>query len=450
MTVIKKTIALTGAVAMLASVAACGSSNSAGGDQTSGDAKQEISVWAWEPTLKSVVTKFEAKYPNIKVNLQNVGTNVDEYTALTNALEAGSGAPDVAQIEYYALPEYAIKKQLKELSDMGAKDYADYYTPGTWAQVQFGGGIYGLPMDSGPMAFFYNKEIFDKAGVDATQIKTWDDYYEAAKKIHALGDKYFITNDAGDAGMYEAMTWLAGGKPFSTSDDGTTVTVNLTGDKGSKAFQDFWQKMISEGLIDTKTAGWTDDWNRGLGDGTIASLFSGAWMPANLVGGAPAAAGKWRVTAMPTPDGETANAELGGSSLAVIESSKKAEAAWKFIDFANHDREGVQTRVDGGAFPADNETMKDSKWLDQTTIKDSDGNDVDYFGGQKYNEVLAEGAKNVLTGYQVSPYGVAERGAYVDTVGGAFTGEETMQQGVAKWQAKIVELGKTQGFTVKE
>ncbi|OZG57087.1 ABC transporter substrate-binding protein [Bifidobacterium myosotis] len=446
----RKMIAFAGSVAMLAGVAACGNSNSAGGgDQTSGDAQQEITVWAWEPTLKDVAKKFEAKYPNIKVNLQNVGTNIDEYTQLTNALEAGNGAPDVAQIEYYALPEYAIKKQLKELSGFGAKDYADYYTPGTWAQVQFAGGIYGLPMDSGPMAFFYNKEVFDKAGVDATQIKTWDDYYEAAKKIRALGDKYYITNDAGDAGMYEAMTWLAGGQPFSTSDDGTTITVNLTGDKGSTAFQAFWQKMISEGLIDTKTAGWTDDWNRGLSDGTIASLFSGAWMPANLVGGAPTAAGKWRVAPMPTPDGETANAELGGSSLAVIEGGEKTEAAWKFIDFANHDREGVTTRVDGGAFPADNETMKDSAWLGQTTIK-KDGEDVDYFSGQKYNEVLAEGAKNVLTGYQVSPYGVAERAAYLDTVGGAFTGQETMQQGVQKWQDKIIQIGKDQGFTVKQ
>lgn len=449
-TAIRKVVALSGAVAMMAGLAACGSTNTTESNQASGEGKQEITVWAWEPTLEDVVSKFEAKYPDIKVNLQNVGTNKDEYTALTNALEANSGAPDVAQIEYYAIPEYAIKGQLKELGELGAKDYKDYYTPGTWAQVQFNGGIYGLPMDSGPMAFFYNKETFDKAGVDATQIKTWDDYYEAAKKIHALGDKYYITNDAGDAGFYEAMTWLAGGQPFSTSDGGETVSVNLTGDEGSKKFQEFWQKMIDEDLIDTKTAGWSEDWNRGLGDGTLASLLIGSWMPANLVGGASAAAGKWRVTTMPTPDGQPANAEHGGSSLAVVGTTKKAEAAWKFIDFANHDREGVQTRVDGGAFPADNETMEDSDWLSKTTLKDSDGNDVEYFGGQKFNEVLAESAKNVLTGYQVLPYAVAARGVFNDNVGGAYTGQETLEQGIQKWQDKIVELGKSQGFTIKE
>ena len=114
------------------------------------------------------------------------------------------------------------------------------------------------------MAWFYNKDVFDKAGVDPTQVRTWDDFYEAAKKIRAV-DSY-ITSDSGDAGFFDSMTWLAGATPFETSKDGETVTINLTGDKNVKTFTDFWQKMIDEDLIDTKTVGWTDDWNKGLDD----------------------------------------------------------------------------------------------------------------------------------------------------------------------------------------
>ena len=55
------------------------------------------------------------------------------------------------------------------------------------------------------------------------------------------------------------MTWLAGAKPFQTSSDGSEVTVNLTEDKGVKTFTDFWQKLLDEGLLDTKTAGWSED-----------------------------------------------------------------------------------------------------------------------------------------------------------------------------------------------
>lgn len=264
----KKTIALIGAVAMLSSVAACGSTSAGDGGSTgSSDKKVELTVWSWDSTLPRTVKGFEAKNPNIKVKVTNAGTNKDEYNALSNAIEAGSGAPDIAQIEYYALPEYVIRGHLENLSDLGASDFKDFYTPGPWASVQFAGKVYGLPMDSGPMAFFYNKEVFDKAGVDAEQIKTWDQYYDAAKKIHALGDNYYITSDTGDAGFFDSMTWLAGAKPFQTSSDGSEVTVNLTEDKGVKTFTDFWQKLLDEGLLDTKTAGWSEDWFKGMVDG---------------------------------------------------------------------------------------------------------------------------------------------------------------------------------------
>ena len=236
-TVAKKAIALTGAVAMLGSVAACGSDTASGKPAQDKDVT-EITVWAWEPTLTQVAKDFTKK-TGIKVDLKNVGTNTKEYTQLDNAIEAGSGAPDVAQVEYYAIPQYAIKGNLLDITDK-TSGYSDFYTPGPWASVQFAGKVYGLPMDSGPMAFFYNKEVFDKAGVDAEQIKTWDQYYDAAKKIHALGDNYYITSDTGDAGFFDSMTWLAGAKPFQTSSDGSEVTVNLTEDKGVKTFTDFW------------------------------------------------------------------------------------------------------------------------------------------------------------------------------------------------------------------
>ena len=445
----KKTIALIGAVAMLSSVAACGSTSAGDSGSTgSSDKKIELTVWSWDSTLPRTVKGFEAKNPNIKVKVTNAGTNKDEYNALSNAIEAGSGAPDIAQIEYYALPEYVIRGHLENLSDLGASDFKDFYTPGTWSSVSINDGVYALPMDSGPMAFFYNKEVFDKAGVDAEQIKTWDQYYDAAKKIHALGDNYYITSDTGDAGFFDSMTWLAGAKPFQTSSDGSEVTVNLTEDKGVKTFTDFWQKLLNEGLLDTKTAGWSEDWFKGMVDGTIASLFTGAWMPANLANSAADGAGKWRVTQMPTADGSTTNSENGGSSLAVLASTKKADAAYQFIEYANHG-DGVATRVAGGAFPADKASMESDSFKNTTTVKNADGEDVDYFGGQKYNEVLAQAAENVSSDYQFLPYEVKARTIFGDYLGKSYTGDQKLTDGIAAWQKALQDYGKDQGFTVK-
>ena len=443
----KKTIALIGAVAMLSSVAACGSTSAGDSGSTgSSDKKIELTVWSWDSTLPRTVKGFEAKNPNIKVKVTNAGTNKDEYNALSNAIEAGSGAPDIAQIEYYALPEYVIRGHLENLSDLGASDFKDFYTPGTWSSVSINDGVYALPMDSGPMAWFYNKDVFDKAGVDPTQVHTWDDFYEAAKKIRAV-DSY-ITSDSGDAGFFDSMTWLAGATPFETSKDGETVTINLTGDKNVKTFTDFWQKLLDEGLLDTKTAGWSEDWFKGMVDGTIASLFTGAWMPANLANSAADGAGKWRVTQMPTADGSTTNSENGGSSLAVLASTKKADAAYQFIEYANHG-DGVATRVAGGAFPADKASMESDSFKNTTTVKNADGEDVDYFGGQKYNEVLAQAAENVSSDYQFLPYEVKARTIFGDYLGKSYTGDQKLTDGIAAWQKALQDYGKDQGFTVK-
>ena len=371
-----------------------------------------------------------------------------QYTALQNAISAGKGGPDVAQVEYFALQQFSISESLADLTAYGAADLDGTYTAGPWASVHTGEGVYGLPLDSGPMAMFYNKEVFDKAGVDAEQIKTWDQYYDAAKKIHALGDNYYITSDTGDAGFFDSMTWLAGAKPFQTSSDGSEVTVNLTEDKGVKTFTDFWQKLLDEGLLDTKTAGWSEDWFKGMVDGTIASLFTGAWMPANLANSAADGAGKWRVTQMPTADGSTTNSENGGSSLAVLASTKKADAAYQFIEYANHG-DGVATRVAGGAFPADKASMESDSFKNTTTVKNADGEDVDYFGGQKYNEVLAQAAENVSSDYQFLPYEVKARTIFGDYLGKSYTGDQKLTDGIAAWQKALQDYGKDQGFTVK-
>lgn len=54
------------------------------------------------------------------------------------------------------------------------------------------------------MAFFYNNSVFEQVGVDASKIRTWDDYYEAAKKLKKIG--VYITADSGDASFYDTTT----------------------------------------------------------------------------------------------------------------------------------------------------------------------------------------------------------------------------------------------------
>ena len=442
----KKTIALIGAVAMLSSVAACGSTSAGDGGSTgSSDKKVELTVWSWDSTLPRTVKGFEAKNPNIKVKVTNAGTNKDEYNALSNAIEAGSGAPDIAQIEYYALPEYVIRGHLENLSDLGASDFKDFYTPGTWSSVNINDGVYALPMDSGPMAWFYNKDVFDKAGVDPTQVRTWDDFYEAAKKIRATGS--YITNLAGTSNDYQPFTaqiWQAGAQPWKV--DGENITINMTKDEGMQRYIQFVQKLIDEDLVDTKTPNWSDDWNRELNDGTLASLTIGAWMPINLMSGAPDQAGNWRVAQLPQwEEGKEVSAEDGGSALAVTSQSKNQAAAYKLVEYMTHG-EGAQTMADTGTFPALKKILQSDSFTDPTTESNKKTND--YFGGQNVNEVLSAAAQRPTEKFQYLPYNPYAQTAYGDEVSKAYSGDITLEKALENYANKLAEQGKQQGYNV--
>jgi multiple sugar transport system substrate-binding protein len=299
--------------------------------------------------------------------------------------------------------------------------------------VHAGNGIYGLPMDSGPMALFYNKAVFDQYNIPVPT--TWDEYVAAGEKLHAANPNAYITNDTGDAGFTTSLIWQAGGKPYTVN--GTNVKIDFS-DAGSQKFATTWQKMIDEHLV-APVGSWSDDWFKGLSNGTIASLVIGAWMPANLQSGAPGASGNWRVAAMPQwTAGGKATAENGGSSLAVMKASTKQALAYGFLQYANV-AAGVQIRLDNGAFPATTKEMNSDAFVNK---------EFPYFGGQKVNQVFADSAKNVVTGWSYLPFQVYANSIFNDTVGKAYVSSTTLKDGLTAWGQQSAKYGNDQGFTV--
>ncbi|MBQ0855161.1 ABC transporter substrate-binding protein [Streptomyces sp. NPDC057621] len=394
-----------------------------------------VTVWAWEPTLKTVAADFQKKYPKVKINLVAERSGDKHYTALSNAISAEKGVPDVAQVEYFALGQYALTKGLSDLAPYGADKLKSKYTAGPWNAVTQGSDkVWGLPMDSGPMALYYNKKVFDKYKIAVPT--TWDEYVEAARKLHKADPKVYIANDAGDAGFTTSMLWQAGSRPYKV--DGTKVSVDFS-DAGAKKYTDTWQKLIDEKLL-APINGWTDDWYKGLGDGTIATLASGAWMPANFVTGVPNAAGDWRAAPMPAwTKGDKASAENGGSSLTLPELGKNKELAYAFVEYANSGA-GVQSRVKEGAFPATNAELQADSFLNT---------EFEYFGGQKANEIFADSAANVADDWSYLPFQQYANSIFNDTVGKAYVGNTKLTDGLKSWQDASVKYGKEQGFTVE-
>lgn len=397
----------------------------------------ELTYWTWTPSGEDQAAAFMKAYPNVKVNVVNAGTNTEEYTKLQNAIKAGSGAPDVAQIEYYAMPQFSMTDSLLDLSEYGFGELEDQYTPGPWGAVTEGDAVYGLPQDSGPMALFYNEAIFKAAGIDEAPT-TWEEFAEDAKKIHEWDDSVYITNDSGDAGFTTSMIWQAGGHPFTTT-DGTNVTIDFS-DEGTQEFTSMWDQLIKDDLI-SPIAGWSNEWFQGLNQGKIASLITGAWMPGNLISGVEDTAGDWRVAPMPTYDGTAANAENGGSAQAVIKQTENPELAAAFLKWLNNSEESIDIFLESGGFPSTTADLEDEEFLADAP---------EYFGGQKINEVLAQGATDVLPDWEYLPYQVYANSIYGDTVGKAYTSDTTLDEGLAAWQDALVEYGNGQGFSVNK
>lgn len=435
-------VALSAAATL--AIAGCSSSGSSDATSTGGgeaaltaalEKGGEITYWTWTPSAEAQVAAFEKEYPNVTVNLVNAGTGSDQYSKLQNAVTAGSGAPDVAQIEYFALPQFTLTEAVADLSGYGFGDLESEYNASTWESVSDdSGAVYGLPQDSGPMALFYNAAIFEKYDVEVPT--TWAEYVEAAKKLHAADPDVYITADSGDAGFTTSMIWQAGGRPFTV--DGTNVTINLQ-DEGTKKWTATWNELVENDLL-SQTTGWTDDWYRQLGTGEIATLVTGAWMPGTLISSVADASGDWRVAPIPTYDGGTAvSANNGGSAQVVMEQSQNKDLAAAFLKWLNNSESSVDVFLESGGFPATTADLTDTEFVDS---------EQEYFGGQKINQVLTAAAESVGTGWQYLPFEVYANSIYADTVGQAYQNGTSLDDGLLDWQEKLITYGNAQGFTV--
>lgn len=140
--------ALAGTLAL--TLTACGGSDSDNAPtqaptNASGELSGELTVWAWDQTITDVAEAFTAEHPDVTVDVVNVGTGNDQYVALQNAVAAESGGPDLAQIEYYAVPQFSIGQALADIGPMGADELDGTFTTGPWSAVAQGDNVWGLP-----------------------------------------------------------------------------------------------------------------------------------------------------------------------------------------------------------------------------------------------------------------------------------------------------------------
>jgi multiple sugar transport system substrate-binding protein len=132
-----------------------------------------------------VKEEYEKLHPNIDIVIENIGSGNEYWTKLQTMAAAGV-APDVvypATHNGYAL---ASKGQLLDLTPFIKKDKIslDAYNEQVMDLYKIGNKVFGLPLDSAALVVFYNKDMFDAAGVPYPKEGwTWDDFLATSKKL---------------------------------------------------------------------------------------------------------------------------------------------------------------------------------------------------------------------------------------------------------------------------
>jgi len=429
--------------------ACSGDSDDGGGGQAAAPASQAdvdkamqtpttLTFWTWVPDISKEVTLFEKKYPAIDVKVVNAGQGEPQYTKLRTALKAGSGAPDVAQIEFQYIPTFTLTKSLVDLRPYGAEGFKDKFVDWTWSQVTGSNGeIWAYPQDTGPMGMLYRKDIFDKYGIEVP--KTWDEFAAAARKLHAAAPEVYLTNLAPNQnGAYMGLLWQVGAKPFTnTAPDAVTINLN---DETSKKLGNYWGALVKEGVV-SADADFTDAWYQALNRGKYATWLTAAWGPVFLTGSAASTKGKWRAAPLPQwAAGQNVSGNWGGSTSAVITGTKNPIAAAKFAEFLNTDPESTKKfATEQFLFPATKALLADPAFTQQKP---------EFYGGQTVNQVFSDISETVDTQFQWPPFLDQAVNDWDETVGKSFADKTDTGAALDQWQTRVTDYAKNQGFKV--
>lgn len=326
-----------------------------------------LEVWSWVPGLEQTVKEFEKLYPNVKVKVTNLGGGPQTYTKLQTAIKAGSGAPDVAQIEYGFVPAFVDTGGLADLSKYGVNDAKNLFVPWTWGQVSPDGkAVFAVPQDTGPFAMVYRKDIFDQYKLKVPT--TWDEYAKTAEALHkASGGKVKMGNFYSTfAPWFIALAWADGGQFFKREGDAWVQTLD---NPSSKKVLNYWNGLIKKGYVGTLPAFTADYWNAASA-GQVATNFEAAWGPGGYASSMQGkSGGHWRVAPLPQwkAGGKVASGNWGGSSMAVTTQSKNPQAAMTFALWLNASKSAVETNFKGGGlFPAAKAGLKLPAWQTRT------------------------------------------------------------------------------------
>jgi len=294
-----------------------------------------ISYWIWgDPTeiknQQAIVDAFHVANPKITVKV--TVSDWDTYWDKLKTGIAGGDAPDVFAMDGPLFPDYQARDVLLDLkpyidrdgydlSQLADQAVADFTTPS---------GQFGLPRDLNVIALFYNKKLFDAAGVLYPD-DTWD-----WAKLEAVGKQLTIRDAAGKVsqwGLYtettdmenywSSLVWQNGGEIISAD-----KKTNLIGSDAAAGGLQFLQDLMWKDKIIPDPTIWPADSGDAFEQGEAAMEANGSWLVATHL----AAAIDFGIAPLPKgPAGRVTS--INPTGAVVYKATKNPDAAWAFVKY---------------------------------------------------------------------------------------------------------------------
>jgi multiple sugar transport system substrate-binding protein len=283
--------------------------------------------------IQAMDDAFTKAYPNITINPELVSYD-SLHDKIVTAQVGGNGKYDVVLMDTPWPAELVTANIVSDITSKIPADFLSGVFDSAWTAAKYNGKIYGVPWINDTKFFFYNSDMFSKAGLTAAP-KTWDEVEADAKAIKAAGIvKYPITASWKQA---EAVIcdWTQLAAAFGGSDFVDANGKALFNQGGGLAALTFMKKLLDEGLVDPASLSQTeDDVNSVVSAGQAAMALN--WTYGLSVMNDPSkstVAGKIKVAPSPGEGSVATSGVNGGMSLAVTTTTKHPNEALAYALF---------------------------------------------------------------------------------------------------------------------
>lgn len=319
----------------------CGKSNNAGGETSvldggAGESATELSYWTFVELhgqhFEKMLGKWNTENPDRQIKLNvTVMPYDDMHNKLSIAVQSGTGAPDIADIELGKFPDFlAGTPQLEPLNDV-IDPYRDTIVKSRIDLYSKEDVNYGIPTHVGASVAFYNTEILEEAGVNYQDIVTWEDFKQAGIQVYEKTGKYMGTADTSAA--WQASMLLAQQGADLTDDSGNPIVNSEPMVKAMTLLKD-----LQDSHVIATIAGGQPDTEEAYGEfnaGNYATAFMPLWQMSRYTNYMSDLSGKIAIAPIPViEEGMPRSVGGGGTGTVVTKTAKDVQLAKDFLAFA--------------------------------------------------------------------------------------------------------------------